>query len=52
MRPTGNCSPALDERLTAFLAVLPLQLRMLLPETGARLQRAWLSSSAHSSTGR
>ena len=24
MRPTGNCSPALDERLTAFLAVLPL----------------------------
>ena len=24
MRPTGNCSPALLERLTAFLAVLPL----------------------------
>jgi hypothetical protein len=24
MRPTGNCSPALDERLTDFLAVLPL----------------------------
>ena len=24
MRPTGNCSPALEERLTAFLAVLPL----------------------------
>ena len=24
MRPTGNCSPALAERLTLFLAVLPL----------------------------
>ena len=44
MRPTGNCSPALEERLTAFLAVLPLPRPDMVAEACRAVERMFESS--------